>query len=190
MQKPLTKDQILSILETEPASKTATSDDLYRLVRRVEWEHKIGDDPHGFTSQKIVRMKDIELHRKLEDRMPNQKKWTGDKLEKLLEAVGSGEKPAEIADRLGLTRQRVYELIRKAERDRKNPTGGHASQLDGLSARARNAVIAFAKDDSLDAAYSAITSKNKVQGMGAGTKYEIQQFLLDKKYKPSKSVPT
>ena len=182
MQNALTKSQILDVLAAEPAAKTASVADLERLVRRVEWEHKIGDDPIGFTKQKMVRRKEEKLRERLENRMPNKKKWNSESLANLLASHRDGEAASAIAGRLGLTRQRVYDLIRTAEREEARPKEDQECPFDGLSVRARNALLAASSERTLDAAYQLLASGKRITNIGAGSRFEIRQFLIDKGY--------
>lgn len=183
MSKPLTPSQIIDIQATEPSAVRMSGGEFARIVRRIEWEHKIGDDQDGFSNQGMLRRKDEEFQRKMLERPVNQRKWNDEKLSELLAAKKAGESPSSMAARLGITRQRVHELIRKAKRDANGKGKSDECPFDGLSARARNALIASVEERTLDAAYKLVASKKKVQGIGAGSRFEIERFLIGKGYK-------
>lgn len=123
--------------------------------------------------------------RRLSEKVPNEKKWNAEKLSELLASYRAGEKPVAIAERLGLTRQRVYELIRKAEREeeeKKNPKPPLGA-FDGLSTRARNAILSAIDLPTLHAAHALLDSGEKISGAGNGTLYEVKKFLYQKGFR-------
>lgn len=180
MQKPLNNDQILNIIASDPVFAGIGGDLALRLVSRIEWEHKIGDDPFDFAGSVGKRQKEIALEKQLESREPNQKKWTDALVLKLLANHRAGEKVADMADRLGLTRHRIYQLIKKAERLEKH--SGNVDDFDGLSVRARNTLLPCLPERTLDAACKWYQSGEKANNMGAVTRYEIKAFLAAKGY--------
>lgn len=194
MIKPLTLKQVLNIRTTEPSAERMSDEEFARIVRRIEWEHKIGDDPYGFSIEGNMRQKEKLIFEQVNSNknLPNEKKWTSEKLSELLISVHGGEKPAEIADRLGLTRQRVYELIKKAKREeyeRNNPKNP-VDVLDGLSTRARNAILHTIGVDPnrgslqlLKSLHEAIETGVVLKGAGPLSLHEIKKFLYEQGFR-------
>lgn len=194
MTKPLTLKQIIDIRASDSFAGMMDDKEWARIVRRIEWEHKIGDDPYGFSSQGIGRQKEKSLVEQINSnkRLPNEKKWTSEKLSELLSSVRNGEKQAEIAERLGLTRQRVYELVRKAKREeheRNNPKKP-VDVLEGLSTRARNSILlTIGRDPNagslqrLKSIHEAIETGVVLKGAGQRSLYEIKKFLYEQGFR-------
>lgn len=180
MQKPLTIKQILDIVASDPEF-TAVGDKLIsKIARRIEWEHFIGDDPYGLSDSGIKRQKDLVREARFNIKPPNEKKWTDARLAEVLAAHDAGEPSKVLAERYGVSRHRMYQIIKTAKYRKKRPT--QPDVFDGLSVRARNSLMHSVKERTLEAACAWMKTGEKGYNMGEVTRYEIKQFLASKGY--------
>ena len=109
-----------------------------------------------------------------------EKKWTYKACAEVLKEYRRGIKTLDIAKSLGLTRCRVNQIIRKAERDEQIFQSGE-DLFFGLSAKIRNCILNH-EIDSIDELHAAMEDGriDKIPNLGYKSKYELQVWLENK----------